>query len=432
MLRPNEIYEKSFERVDEGSYSAKDVDAFMKEVASSYEQVFKQNGELVRRLSLLANRLEAYRRQEELAEKQADKDENEEFNESLKAKLDQAKAVAQRMLDEAKNKAVGIVDNANAQSDRILVDLKDKIKEQKVTLDLLNAQSDAFKKKLLDTYREHLILIDSIPVEAEKIVKAAKSETKEEADGVKEEFKVDTDATYIFSEADEFVEKLDEPVETVTENNDDVSFDSDVDSNGDSFEPVEEIKDVSADESGEIFSDAEEDDVVSSVPDEKAIVEEEADVEDEADAEVKDEGFSFDFSNISFDDEEDEEIFDEDEEDKPLFEVKIEQEGETERLFDSSKEENDNIIADVFTSDEEVAKEDVFDSVEAAEEETETHQENADRPSLKDLIRAKGSIDETDIEIVESDDEESFDVKFDDDEDTLEENDINNHFRIDN
>ena len=45
MLNPDKIKEKEFQTTGRGSYRADDVDSFLAEVSSSYEQMFKENGE---------------------------------------------------------------------------------------------------------------------------------------------------------------------------------------------------------------------------------------------------------------------------------------------------------------------------------------------------------------------------------------------------
>ena len=60
MLNPDKIKEKEFQTTGRGSYRADDVDSFLAEVSSSYEQMFKENGELVKKISLLANKVEEY------------------------------------------------------------------------------------------------------------------------------------------------------------------------------------------------------------------------------------------------------------------------------------------------------------------------------------------------------------------------------------
>ena len=65
MLTPDRIKEKVFPTTGRGSYRSEDVDMFMSEVAASYEQMFKENGDLVRKISILAKKVEEYRADEE-------------------------------------------------------------------------------------------------------------------------------------------------------------------------------------------------------------------------------------------------------------------------------------------------------------------------------------------------------------------------------
>ena len=65
MLTPDKIKEKSFQTTGRGSYRAEDVDNFLSEVSASYEQMFKENGELVKKISILVKKIEEYREDEE-------------------------------------------------------------------------------------------------------------------------------------------------------------------------------------------------------------------------------------------------------------------------------------------------------------------------------------------------------------------------------
>lgn len=403
MLRPNEINEKTFEQVGDGVYSAKEVDAFLKEVSSSYEQVFKQNGELVRRLSLLANRLEAFRRQEEQAKKAAESG-TDTSNESIKNKLEQAKAVAQKMLDDAKDRAIGIVNNANKESDRILVDLNDKIKEQRVALDLLNSKSEEFKKQLLEVYRQHLISIDSIPSKAEKIVSELPPELEVKPESERPEYKVNDDNSDIFEQADSFAKKLDEESKAeelkkaeVPSDNAQVLPDSD-----------DGIEDIFSDAPAEVNSEA-----VSDLSDESL---------DDILSKPMDDGFVFDFAGISFDDD-DNDIEEADDDDEDVEEENDEELTESFHLeSDAAAVEEDepiseNVIADVFTEEETTVDEesdngfeintDVFldDDNDDEYEEEKSPEKKSKGFSFKDFIKSKGNIEndseETAIEFVD-------------------------------
>ena len=55
MLKPEQIRSHRFISAGRGTYEASDVDAFLREVSASYEQVFRENGDLVNKISLLAD-----------------------------------------------------------------------------------------------------------------------------------------------------------------------------------------------------------------------------------------------------------------------------------------------------------------------------------------------------------------------------------------
>jgi hypothetical protein len=54
MLTPDRIKEKVFQTTGRGSYRSDDVDMFMSEVVASYEQMFKENSDLVKKITILA------------------------------------------------------------------------------------------------------------------------------------------------------------------------------------------------------------------------------------------------------------------------------------------------------------------------------------------------------------------------------------------
>ncbi|MCQ2479998.1 MAG: DivIVA domain-containing protein, partial [Clostridia bacterium] len=65
MLTPSKIMNHHFEVAGKNAYRAHSVDEFFDIVAESYEQMFKENGELVKKISILAERLEEYKNDED-------------------------------------------------------------------------------------------------------------------------------------------------------------------------------------------------------------------------------------------------------------------------------------------------------------------------------------------------------------------------------
>ncbi|MGN0542765.1 MAG: DivIVA domain-containing protein [Acutalibacteraceae bacterium] len=129
MLRTEQILNAKFTPVSKGTYSAEEVDAFLKGVAESYDESLNENKELIKKISILADKIESYRNDEEaiklslldahrMAEtigKNAEiKAETTVSDAESRAKiiLDGANRQSTQMIDEAREKAKEIVDNA--------------------------------------------------------------------------------------------------------------------------------------------------------------------------------------------------------------------------------------------------------------------------------------------------------------------------------
>ena len=65
MLTPDKIKAKEFQTTGRGSYRAEDVDSFLSEIYTSYEQAFRENGEIIKKMGILASRVEEYKKEED-------------------------------------------------------------------------------------------------------------------------------------------------------------------------------------------------------------------------------------------------------------------------------------------------------------------------------------------------------------------------------
>lgn len=149
MLTTDQILNAIFTPVSAGAYSAEEVDLFLKRVAESYEEALQTNKELIKKISILADKIESYRSDEE-AIKLALLDARrlaESINKEATAKaesvvkaadteaakvIDAATAEAARITDEAKTSAKGIVDNARVAV-QSLTDRAQRETEQAIT-----------------------------------------------------------------------------------------------------------------------------------------------------------------------------------------------------------------------------------------------------------------------------------------------------------
>ena len=64
MMTPSQLRQYEFKSAGRNAYKAEDVDAFFAEVLISYERMYRENSELIKRVSLLADRLEQYKKDE--------------------------------------------------------------------------------------------------------------------------------------------------------------------------------------------------------------------------------------------------------------------------------------------------------------------------------------------------------------------------------
>lgn len=215
MLTPSKIKNHHFEAAGKNAYRAQSVDDFFEIVADSYEQMFKENGELVKKIGLLAERVEEYRNDEDniraallTAQRMADKimkETNEksekqlaEAAENAAAKEAAAEAKAKRLVEQAqhdadmliaetKQKAERMIEDATAEAKEQAVVARDRMIKTQAALDLVEKEADKFKRELLTLYTEHIELINKIPEVEEEPEEEPADNTPEEVSEAPEE-----------------------------------------------------------------------------------------------------------------------------------------------------------------------------------------------------------------------------------------------------
>ncbi len=246
MLTPDKIRQKSFQTTGRGSYRAEDVDSFINEVLASYEQMFKENGDLIKKISILAKKVEEYRADEESlklallnAQKLADRivaeaketaeketleaqAEVEKIRSGISAEAEELKAKAKTEADEiltkAKTEAEAIVKDADIQSKEILGKTNRQVTHETLVYDMTKKEASEFKAKLVAMYKEHINLINQLPeiVDA-KLDECEKAEEPQQAveEAVEEEIVVIEEPQQVVEvvEEAEAIEAVEEAVE---------------------------------------------------------------------------------------------------------------------------------------------------------------------------------------------------------------------------
>lgn len=185
MLTPEVVKSKEFQATGRGAYRADDVDGFFAEISSSYEQMFKENGELIKKISILANKVEKYKEEEDSLRKAlvsaqtlADKI-VKDAQESVAGTLAQAKLDGEALRAEAQQQATALVETANAEAQAVVAQSKKdaeeilgtvnrKVMKESLEFEMLQKKASEFRANLLSLYKEHLGLINSIPEYLEK------------------------------------------------------------------------------------------------------------------------------------------------------------------------------------------------------------------------------------------------------------------------
>lgn len=197
MLTPDVVKSKIFQVSGRGAYRADDVDAFFAEVSASYEQMFRENGELIKKISILANKVEQYKEEEDSLRKAlisaqtlADKI-VKDARDSVEGTVEKAQVDADAMRAKAETEAKEIVDKAKAEAETVILQSKKdadeilgavnrKVMQESLEFEMLQKKASDFRASLLGLYKEHLRSINAIPEYAEKETPAQEQETPEQ------------------------------------------------------------------------------------------------------------------------------------------------------------------------------------------------------------------------------------------------------------
>lgn len=213
MLTPQQVKDHRFQLGSRGTYRAEEVDAFMQELTACYEETYTQNEALLKKISLLADKVEEYRRDEDTirsallvaqrtadqvvreaqekadaclaqAENQAKELEAEasarsgqmiqeasdraqtltrEVDARVSALLGDASAKAESLVSEAQAKADRLVEEAGRHAQENLAQLREETERESLLLDQMRSAVSTFRADLIAMYKEHVELINRLP-----------------------------------------------------------------------------------------------------------------------------------------------------------------------------------------------------------------------------------------------------------------------------
>lgn len=212
MLTPAQVRNHQFSASGRGTYRASEVDDFFASVCESYEQMFRENGELLKKIGLLADKVEEYKSDEDnirealltaqrmankiISDAKADAEKRltdasqkaEQITTEAQQKADDtitsAQSTSELLLSESKKNAQAIIDEAQRKADERINEVKRSVTHETLVLEMTKREVSEFRASLVAMYKNHIELINKIPfiVESE-----SEPENKEESSPVFEQ-----------------------------------------------------------------------------------------------------------------------------------------------------------------------------------------------------------------------------------------------------
>lgn len=132
-------------------YKKEEVDKFIDDVVATLEQNKKEKIELVKKLDILAKRIEQYRKDEE----------------DVRGALINAEKVKGSAVKQAEEKVAALLEEAKAEAKRIIYDANASVVAQKNNYLKLQADAVVLREQLLATYNNHIRMLEDLPTSAD-------------------------------------------------------------------------------------------------------------------------------------------------------------------------------------------------------------------------------------------------------------------------
>ena len=145
MLPPNELKNKTFTRVMRG-YNPDEVNEHIDFVIQKYEELYRENDRLERKLKTVTAQLEAIRKDEE----------------AIRLALINAQRAGATIVSEANERAEVIMRAAKTNCDKVLGDFRGEIRRERDAMAEIRTAVHDFKEELFRTYQRHIEYIAGI------------------------------------------------------------------------------------------------------------------------------------------------------------------------------------------------------------------------------------------------------------------------------
>lgn len=162
MLTIDEIKEISFHRSGKNGYAAADVDVFIDDVVATVEQLNAEKKDLIRKLDILAKKIEQYREDEE----------------TVRNALITSQKLSDSTVREAQTKAEHIIRTAEKKSRMILTEAEMATEREKDKFDALHSETAKLRREIIALYKKHLAIVEELPTEDDVAAKRKELDEK--------------------------------------------------------------------------------------------------------------------------------------------------------------------------------------------------------------------------------------------------------------
>ena len=162
MLTIDEIREISFRRAGKNGYNAADVDEFIDDVTATVEQLIAEKNDCLRKMEILAGKIEQYREDEE----------------TVRNALITSQKLNDNTLREAQNKADYIIRAAEKKRHSILTEAEMATEREKDKFEAIHQEVANLRREIAEMYKKHLAIVQEMPTDEDVRRKRAELDEK--------------------------------------------------------------------------------------------------------------------------------------------------------------------------------------------------------------------------------------------------------------
>lgn len=186
MLTIDEIREVSFRRAGKNGYNAADVDEFIDDVTDTVEQLLAEKNDCLRKMDILAGKIEQYREDEE----------------TVRNALLTSQKLSDTKIKEAQDRADYLIRSAERKSRAILTEAEMATEREKDKFEALHSETAKLRSEIIALYKRHLAMVEEMPKEEDVKAKREELDQKYPFEPVEDMIKTPVDEPEAADDAD--------------------------------------------------------------------------------------------------------------------------------------------------------------------------------------------------------------------------------------